>query len=251
MDLNIPETRQHLLEARLAEGQPVVAADAAVEFGVSLDTLRRDIIALEQAGKARRVRGGAVPVVAPDLPLVEKLAGGRGPAPALIAAGLAAVAGAKTMILDGGSSVLALARALPPAPGLLVMTPSPWVAAAVAERGIEAFVLGGKLSPHGGIAVGGEALVEAGRLAAEVAVLGACGIDAGFGLSADDFEEAQMKRAMAAAAEEVLVLTSSDKVGRRARYRVLPPEGLTRLITDADAEKTAALAAEGLEVVHA
>jgi len=248
--LNIPETRQDLLVARLAAGEPVVAAEAAAEFGVSLDTMRRDIIALEEAGKARRVRGGAVPVSAPDVPLADKIARGQGPSAGLVAAGLAAVAGAKTLLLDGGSTVLALARALPPTPGLLVMTPSPWVAAAAAERGIAVFLIGGQLSARGGIAVGGAALAEAGALAADLAVLGACGIEAEFGLSADDYDEAGMKQAMARAAARTMVFTSAEKVGRRARHRVLAPEAIDLLFCDADMRATAGLVAQGIEVIH-
>ncbi|MEP3513130.1 MAG: DeoR family transcriptional regulator, partial [Lentilitoribacter sp.] len=62
MNLNVPDTRQNLLAERLANGVQIVAPKVAAEFGVSLDTIRRDILALEAAGKAQRVRGGAVPV---------------------------------------------------------------------------------------------------------------------------------------------------------------------------------------------
>ncbi|BBI48864.1 hypothetical protein HORIV_12850 [Vreelandella olivaria] len=67
--LNVPETRQQQLLAKLASGEQLIAQDLAVEFGVSLDTIRRDIIALEQQGKAQRVRGGAV-ATAPASPAV-------------------------------------------------------------------------------------------------------------------------------------------------------------------------------------
>lgn len=251
MDLNIPETRQGLLQARLAGGGQIVAAEVAEEFGVSVDTVRRDIIALAEAGKARRVRGGAVPLATPDDPIAMKLAQGQGPSAALVAAGLGALAGARTLLLDGGSTVLGLARALPPTPGLVVMTPSPWLAVAAAERGIEVHLVGGRLSARGGIAVGGGALAEAGALAADIAVLGACGLDAAFGLSSDDYEEARMKQAMAASAAKVLVLTGADKIDKRARHRTLALAQLDRLVTDAPPARTAALAARGLQVTHA
>uniref|UniRef100_A0AAN0MDU7 DeoR family transcriptional regulator n=1 Tax=Yoonia rhodophyticola TaxID=3137370 RepID=A0AAN0MDU7_9RHOB len=78
MNLNIPDTRQQVLAERLARGQQIVASDVAGEFGVSLDTIRRDILALEADGHAQRVRGGAVPIARPAPPLHMRLAKGVG-----------------------------------------------------------------------------------------------------------------------------------------------------------------------------
>ena len=55
--------------------------------------------------------------------------------------------------------------------------------------------------------MGDEAGARIAELAADVAVLGACGLEAGYGLSSDDFEEAKLKRAMADAAARTVVLT--------------------------------------------
>ncbi|MHA3977164.1 DeoR/GlpR family DNA-binding transcription regulator [Halovulum sp. GXIMD14794] len=250
MDLNIPETRQDLLARRLSGGQGLVAADLAEEFGVSIDTVRRDIIALEQLGRARRVRGGAVPVARPAGPVQERL--GADPSAARVAA--AAVPWLKeyrTLLLDGGATVQALAERLPQRPDLLVITPSPFVAVTCQRRGIDVHLLGGRLSPRGGVATGQETLAETGAVAAEIAVLGACGLETGFGLSSDDPEEARLKRAMAAASARVMVVTSAAKLGRRARHRTLPVSGIDMLVTDAEEAATAPLTQAGVEVIHA
>lgn len=245
MTLNIPETRQARLARRLGRGEAVGAAEAAREFGVSVDTIRRDIIALEGAGQARRVRGGAVPVKPPDAAMAAKVAARMAPADGLVRAALARIGGARTLMLHGGSTVLALARALEALPGRVVMTPSPWVAVACAERGIEVYLLGGTLSAAGGVASGLATEAALGALAAEVAVLGACGLEAGFGLSADAPDEARSMQAMAAAADMVMVLAPAAKLGQRARHRVLGPEEIDVVVTDGDA---ADLAARGVEV---
>ena len=56
------EERQHeiLLLAR-AEGRVDVVALAAT-YGVTTETVRRDLTVLERAGQVRRVHGGAIPV---------------------------------------------------------------------------------------------------------------------------------------------------------------------------------------------
>jgi DeoR family fructose operon transcriptional repressor len=249
LDLNAPDTRQEDLRARLAEGRTLVLAQLAAEFGVSPDTMRRDLIALEAAGLARRVRGGAMPVAAPVAPLAERLETTVVPA-GLVRAALAAIGDAPTLLLDGGASVLAVARALPALPGRLVVTPAPRVAIAARDRGIGVVLIGGALSAPGEIATGLDAERGLADLAADVALIGVCGLSADWGLGADDLAEAGMKRQMIAAASRALAVTGAAKIGRRARHRVVPLDRLTGLVTDAPETVTAPFAAAGLETYH-
>lgn len=132
--LNVPETRQQQLLAKLAIGEQLIAQDLAVEFEVSLDTIRRDIIALEQQGKAQRVRGGAVATAPASPPLQYRVPGQSPSIDAIADRALSLINHADTLLLDGGATVLALAERLQPKPRLLVMTPSPWVAVACREK---------------------------------------------------------------------------------------------------------------------
>ncbi|MCB1358589.1 MAG: DeoR/GlpR transcriptional regulator, partial [Maritimibacter sp.] len=131
-----------------------------------------------------------------------------------------------------------------------VMTPSPWVAVACNGRGIAVHLIGGALPPGGAAATGAESALTLSRLAAEVTVLGACGLDAEHGLSADSDGEARLKRAMAAAGDVVVVPVSAQKLGLRARFRALEPQEIDVVVTDAGAEVTAGYAERGIEVVH-
>ncbi|WP_298917657.1 DeoR/GlpR family DNA-binding transcription regulator [uncultured Roseobacter sp.] len=248
MDLNVPDTRQQILERRLADGVHIVAAEIAVEFDVSIDTARRDLISLERSGKAHRVRGGAIPVMPPAAPMQEKIAHGKRPPAAMIAAAVDSLADCKTVILDGGSTVWALAKALKPRAGLLIVTPSPWVAIACMENGIEVVLLGGRLSGHGGVSVGLDCEEQLGQLAAETAVLGACAMDADFGLSSDNMDESRVKKMMANAAVKTVALADRTKLGSRARHRTLLPTALDGLITDGTPSECAAFQAKGIMV---
>src|SRR4051812_40503293 len=53
------ERQARLAEQLQATGR-LVTSDAAASCGVSVDTIRRDLVALEGLGQARRVHGGAV-----------------------------------------------------------------------------------------------------------------------------------------------------------------------------------------------
>ena len=89
------------------------------------------------------------------------------------------------------------------------------------------------LIPQGGIATGDLALTRAADVSADMAILGACGLDISFGLSSDDYDEAQMKRAMCNAANRTLVVTEGEKLGRRARHHTLALNEIDTIISDA------------------
>lgn len=250
MDLNNPDIRQDLLRQRLAGGEQLVVARIADEFDISVDTVRRDLIALEAAGAARRVRGGAVRAAIPAAPMDHRVQQVPGSHASLARAALDLVGDARTLVLDGGTTVLALARILPPAPDRLIVTPSPWVAIACMANGHQVVMIGGRLSPSGGINVGQETESGLADLAADIAILGACGLDADFGLSSDDLAEAGVKRAMAAAARETIVLADRSKLGLRARHRTLDPAAIDHLVTDGGADQTAALSEAGVRLHH-
>ena len=119
------------------------------------------------------------------------------------------------------------------------------------SAGPEVFMLGGKLSLSGGINVGDAALLATTDVHVDIAVLGVCGIDPAFGLSADDLHESQLKLAMTRASARTIALASREKIGRRARYRAVAPEYLDCLITDADASAVTDFNQDGMEIIHA
>lgn len=243
MNLNIPDTRQSELAARLRDGQQIVAAEAAKEYGVSIDTIRRDILALEADGRAQRVRGGAVPVAPPAAPLHTRLTEGTPVSQIMVKAAIREIGDARTLLVDGGRTALCVVENLPTQDGRLVITPSPWVAIACQNRGIAVFLLGGTLRPQGGIATGVTALDRIAGTSADIALLGACGVDESFGLSSDDYDEALMKRAMHAAANRTIIVTEGSKIGRRARHHTLALSEIDTIITDTKDEMAWALKA--------
>lgn len=248
---NTPEGRQAVLMQRACSGSAFSHAALAAEFGVSPDTIRRDLLALESQGVLKRVRGGALPVAPPAAPMLDRLDAGGLAADRVAAAALDMVADGMVLLLDGGTTVTRIARSLPPMPNALVVTPAPSVALATLARGIETLLIGGRLSARGGVAVGVTAVAALSDIAADLCFLGACGIDPEFGLSADDLDEAELKRAMCGASHRRVVVTGAAKLGMRARHRVAACTALDALVTDAAPEHTRSLAETGLEIRHA
>ena len=247
------ERRDHLLALLAREGK-IVAKDVAAELGISEDSVRRDLRDLASEGQCQRVYGGALPVspavadyvtrqtVAPDGK--RKVAG--------VAAGL--VRPGTSLILDGGTTALAVARALPRDLACTVITHSPTIAAALLDHPrAELFLLGGRIFKHSAVACGAAAVEAAQNISADLCLLGVTGVHPEAGLTTADAEEAAMKRALSARAADTYILASSEKIGTASRFRVLPWEKVTGLITDAghDDPVVGQLTALGVEVLVA
>ncbi|MFC9945575.1 DeoR/GlpR family DNA-binding transcription regulator [Streptomyces pratensis] len=247
------ERRDHLLGLLAREGK-IVAKDVATGLGISEDSVRRDLRDLAAEGLCQRVYGGALPVS----PAVVGYAARQAVTPdgkqkvASVAAGLVRPGGA--LILDGGTTALAVARALPQDLSCTVITHSPTIASALLDHPhAELFLLGGRVFKHSAVACGAAAVEAARNVSADLCLLGVTGVHPEAGLTTADSEEAAMKRALSERAAETYVLASSEKIGTASRYRVLPWEKVSGLITDAArhdpvVEQVAAL---GLEVLTA
>ncbi|MFE6225922.1 DeoR/GlpR family DNA-binding transcription regulator [Streptomyces sp. NPDC057854] len=247
------ERRDHLLELLAREGK-VVAKDVAVRLGISEDTVRRDLRDLAGEGLCQRVYGGALPVS----PAVADYGTRQSVAPdgkrrvASVAAGLVRPGG--VVILDGGTTALAVAHALPKDRACTVITHSPTIAVALLDHPkAEVFMIGGRLFRHSAVACGAAAVEAAQNVSADLFLLGVTGVHPEAGLTTGDAEDAAMKRALAARAADTYVLASSEKIGTASRYRVLAWEEISGLITDAPPRDPVVerLAADGIEVLSA
>lgn len=171
---------------------------------------------------------------------------------ASVAAGLVRAGGA--LILDGGTTALAVAQALPQDLPCTVITHSPTIAAALLDHPrAELFLLGGRVFKHSAVSCGAAAVEAAQNVSADLCLLGVTGVHPEVGLTTGDAEEAAMKRALSARAADTYILASSEKLGTASRYGVLPWEKVSGLITDADPrnEVVEQLKALGVEILSA
>ena len=253
-----PEERQQAIATLVADRGRISVTDVAERFGVTTETVRRDLAALERAGMLRRVHGGAVPVGA--LTLVEPGLGERGGTRSeekrkIAAAALDLLPDVDgSVLLDGGSSTAALADLLPAEHRLLVATNSVPIAARLSGApGITVHVLGGRVRGITQTAVGESTVRALGDLRVDVAFLGTNGLSAERGFSTPDEAEAATKRAMTRAAERTVVLADSSKLGREHLVRFATTTEVDVLVTDsgADPASLAELRSAGMEVVVA
>ncbi|GAB3354028.1 DeoR/GlpR family DNA-binding transcription regulator [Modestobacter lapidis] len=252
------EERQQAIAGLVTDRGRVAVTAVAERFGVTTETVRRDLAVLERAGLLRRVHGGAVP--AGLLTVAEPGLGERSGARTeqkrrIAAAALDLVPGVHgSLLLDGGTTTAALADLLPAHRQLLAATNSVPIAARLsAAAGVELHMLGGRVRGVTQTAVGETTVRGLAELRVDVVFLGANGISAGHGFSTPDEREAAVKRAMVRAGQRVVVLADSSKLGREHLVRFAALGDVDVLVTDADAgpDVLADLEEQGVEVVVA
>ncbi len=218
----------------------VVRVDELGELlGVSAATVRRDLAELDLRGVVRRVHGGAVAVEGRlEEPVFEDKAETNAKKKQAIAEeALTFVTSNDCIYLDGGSTVLALARLLTDMANLTVVTNSLRVAMTFAGGGPRLVLVGGELRRLSQTFVGALTGPVMDQLHVDKAFMGTIGLTLDHGLTTTDPNEAFTKQMVMEHAEQVYLLADSSKLGKVAFAHSGAVDDVDVLITDKAAEK--------------
>ncbi len=250
--------RQQLIEHLVTAEGRVVVVDLAQRFGVTTETVRRDLDQLETTGTIRRVHGGAVArtrVSTVEPSLAERSTRRSDAKLAIARRALQAVSavGEGSIYLDAGTTTAAIAHLLAQSPAagrqLEVVTHSMTVAHLLAgSPALNLTAIGGRVRGLTAAAVGAQTVETIGRLRADVAFVGSNGISAAFGLSTPDPDEAAVKRAIIAAARRTVVVADSDKLDAELLVSFGALSDIDVLVTDAAPPRPLAEALRDAEV---
>lgn len=226
-----PERGERILEVLQAQGRVEVAA-LAQRFGVSEHTVRRDLAALQAQGLLRKTHGGAVAPDSTRLGLRSRQAVLPAAKQAMAVAAAALVEPGQTVILDAGSSGLALAAAITARP-LTVVTNSLDIARVFEDDpAVQLLLTGGAWDAANRALTGPAALELMRQVRADWAVPGACSVSLGAGITAVHEADAALKRAMVAAARQTLVLADHAKREQVSPFAVADWSQVAVLVTD-------------------
>lgn len=246
------ERRRAILDIVRANGVASLA-ELAGQVASSEVTVRRDLRFLAAEGLIDRSRGGAVAlgVLSHEPTYSEKahLAEAEKSAIADRAAGL--VDDGDAIVIGAGTTTQALARRLVRRADLTVVTNSLLVAQVLARcKGVDVVMTGGTLRGSIFALVGSAAEHSLSELRTSKAFISGNGLTAARGLSTPNTLVAGVDRALVAAAEDVIVLADHTKVGVDTMVQTVPTQGITRLVTDdqADAAEVGKLRELGVEV---
>lgn len=245
--------RQSLILDRLRANGSISATALAGELNLSTETIRRDLITLEQSGSLRRVHGGAVLSshrgFVPDVRQRGSLMTSEKTAIAERAATLVPVAA--LVLIDGGTTAHALADLYPLDRATTVVTPSLTVATALLERSAgSVHTLGGEVSARTWSEGGSWTVRALESIRADIVFLGCSGFSTDQGATTSDQVDGDVKKAMVAAARRIVVLADSSKIGSQHLTTFAELDQIDVLITGraADPQEVARISAAGVEV---
>jgi len=248
-----PERREQLRDIVRQDGVARLG-ELCRRLNASTATVRRDLEAMEAQGMIRRVHGGAVSIESRlDEPVFDDKAAIAPREKRKIAESAAELVKAgDTIYLDGGSTVLELARMLADRTDITVVTNSLRAAIELAGRGPRLILTGGQFRRLSQTMVGALSRAVLDQLHFDKAFMGTIGLSAAEGLTTTDPDEAFTKHEAAARADELIVLADSAKIGRVSFAKSGPIADIDLLITDggADAGMLRDLRRRGVKVVR-
>lgn len=248
------EERQQRITEHLREREFCTLDELSKILKVSVSTVRRDINFLKNTGILRRTHGGAR--------LSEQLEQGgnlphvpnatvRSEQKECIAKYCASlVQPGQTVIMDGGSTVFSVARYLVSKHPIVITNSLSITNLYSTFRQVEVHVTGGVVYPRLGVLTGPNAVDGFSKIHADVAIMGAGGLDVSDGVTNTHALLIDMQLAMIRAAKNVIFCMDSTKLSSKSLFFLCPVDQIQTLVTNADADPRVveALRKKGIEV---
>jgi len=223
-----------ILEIARREGKVTVEGLAA-HFGVTLQTIRRDLSDLAEAGRLERVHGGAVlSSGTANIGYAERRALNKDAKRAIARACASEVPNNCSLFLNIGTSTEALAEALLDRQNLLVVTNNMNVATILAaNQSCDVIVTGGQLRRADGGLVGNLAAETIRQFKFDLAVIGCSALDKEGDLLDFDIQEVTVSQTILRQSRKTFLVADHTKFARSAPARIASLADLDTLFTDA------------------
>ena len=230
----LKQERQEYILHQLNLHNKVLCADLSSKMNVSDDTVRRDLQELSQEGKLIKVHGGALSKsfhTAFDREMVYNIEHKN-----IIAKKTAAlVQNGMYILTSGGTSILEFAKSLDQNLNATFFTCSLNAAIEFAHHpSIEVVMIGDKIAKESMLATGANAVQAIESIQADLCIMGINSMDTQFGLSENDWEVVQIKKAMIKASKKTICIGISEKLNSQQKIKVANLDEIDILITELD-----------------
>ncbi|MTD98808.1 DeoR family transcriptional regulator [Paracoccus sp. YIM 132242] len=228
--------RQGKILELLARDGKVMTNQLAALFGVSRETVRRDLLEMEQTASLMRVHGGAIPSgaeIVPEPAFDIRRTADAAAKTAIAETACALIQPGMTLMIDTGTTTLAFARALVRRGAMRIITNSIEIAQLAAASDCETLLLGGR--PHRDVpgTFGEMTISEVDRFLADMAVISPVGLHPHRGATDYEFHEAELARAMIRRSKSRMILSHSGKIGVESRVAICGLDDIDHVVTDA------------------
>lgn len=213
----------------------VLSSQLSSEMNVSEDTIRRDLQELADEGLLVKVHGGALSksfqnTYSPEIEIYS-LSGKR----AIAQKAIHLIQDGMFVLTTGGSTLLELAKALPPGLKATFVTPSiPAVMEYMKHPDLDVILIGDRVSKNSKLTVGGDAIRQIRQFNADLCVLGINAIDSQVGITDNDWEVVQVKKAMVESAKQLVCVSIREKLQTVQPIQICGPECIDILVTEED-----------------
>lgn len=231
------EERKQAILSRLQEKKKVTTQELAVAFDVSEATIRRDIAELDEKKLLLRTHGGAMVLDEEMEPsYYDKVDRYREEKERIAEIAAAMIRDGDTLVLDGGTTTLALARALKNRTVTILTNAIDIALLYEQDPKVTVILTGGDIRWNTRALVGPVADRTLATFRVQYAFIGANGVD-DEGIMTANATEAQTKRAMLAIAKKSYCLLDHSKVGRTQFNRICSLGDLDGIISDREIEE--------------
>lgn len=211
----------------------VLSTDLSQHINVSDDTIRRDLQELAEAGKLIKVHGGALSPsfhngfhTSREVYSYQQKKTIAQKAASLIKDGMFVLTG-------GGTTIIELARALPVSLHATFISGSiPAIYEYMNHPNIDVIVIGDKISKNSKITVGLEAVSRIRQLKADLCFMGINALNLQNGVSDNDWDVVQIKKAMVESSQKLVCLTIAEKINSQQPIQVCESAKIHTLITE-------------------
>lgn len=215
----------------------VLLTDLSEQIQVSNDTIRRDLQELADVGKIIKVHGGALSPSFHNGHQYSKEVYGYTQKKIIAKKAAALIKNGMFVLTGGGTTIIEMARALPKDLQATFISGSiPALFEYSSHPNVEVIAIGDKVAKTSKITVGSEAITKIREFRADLCFLGVNSINLDSGISDNDWDIVQVKKAMIDSAEKFVCLTISEKINSRQPIQVCDIKKMDILITELSPE---------------
>lgn len=211
----------------------VLSSTLSVDINVSEDTIRRDLMELAQEGKIIKVHGGALSHSFSQVSFPASEVYSQNQKQRIAQKAISLISNGMFILTSGGTTILEMARSLPPQLKATFISGS---IAAILEYmnhpNIEVILIGDRISKSSKITVGPEAIAKIKQMKPDICFLGTNAIDLQHGITENDWEVVQLKRAMIEASQKVVCLSIAEKINTFQPIHICELDKIDILITE-------------------
>jgi DeoR/GlpR family transcriptional regulator of sugar metabolism len=211
----------------------VLSSALCTEIHVSEDTIRRDLQELAEEGKVIKVHGGALSHSFNQVYFPTNGIYSQNQKKVIAEKAIRLIQDGMFVLTSGGTTVIELARSLPPQLKATFISGSiPAILEYMHHPNIEVILIGDKISKNSKITIGTEAIAKIQQMRVDLCFLGTNAIDTEHGVTDNDWDVVQLKKAMIESSKKVICLTIAEKINSEQPITVCGLDEIDILITE-------------------